>query len=379
MIKNECEQNDQLANELAKKIGYAERNSLYKFYNYEAREINFDQVLTLVRELFPEREFEIMSEYILTLKPTKECARESLEYASLNKLNELFEEMLNRLKTCKNTVSNEWAAVYQIFHDTRNGTLSKMDAIDKLNSLYLELDSIEMKVYTNIVKSYLYNEMSLVGILKETTSIVPNHLEQLKDSYVKNIYEGRYNSIMADVHLHDGLVNEVREVIVESLEKVTNNNLLSVLYHQIGRSYFFESYSKAIEYLEIGVKIAGEITKNNINKTINFLNSYWETNKDFIDVADDEESKKSDYGFHKIQSSKEEAINILELVNYEGFSDLGKGIHLFYLGKAKNDLKTLVESMKYFLKSNDKFFKMTTLIELEKKGFDPVALELLSI
>jgi hypothetical protein len=35
--------------------------------------------------------------------------------------------------------------------------------------------------------------------------------------------------------------------------------------------------------------------------------------------------------------------------------------------------------MKYFLKSNDKFFKMTTLIELEKKGFDPVALELLSI
>ena len=160
MIKNEFDKDTGLETRLALKMGYKSSSPLNKFLKYEERETdNFNGLLILVRELFPDREFELMEEYIKTLEPENYTARMCLEYTEINKLNETHAYLLDKMINCGNAKSKEWAKAYSLENGVKNCITSPSEAIDSIEEMSPK--SKEVKVFLNISKFYNYYDLIL--------------------------------------------------------------------------------------------------------------------------------------------------------------------------------------------------------------------------
>jgi hypothetical protein len=162
MIKNEIEKDKGLAARIANKMGHANPSTLNKFLNNPEREMeSFCSLLTMVQELFPNREFEIMNEYIRSLDPNKKTARICLEYTQVNnQLKETHDYLLEALSNCSNKESNEMAKVYQIDNDVANGKIKPLEGITIFQSIKLKYP--EAIAFATIGRYYIYHDLSLI-------------------------------------------------------------------------------------------------------------------------------------------------------------------------------------------------------------------------
>src|SRR5690606_33351194 len=94
MIRNEFDKDRGISKKIAEIAGYKNPTPLYKFLNEPSRELdNFYSLLKVVRALFPDRELELMENYLRTVDPNKKTARVGLEYAQVNNLTDLSDEL----------------------------------------------------------------------------------------------------------------------------------------------------------------------------------------------------------------------------------------------------------------------------------------------
>lgn len=381
MIKNACEDDRTLATRLAKLIGYAKPNTIYKFYNEEDREMEFQQVLIIVQELWPDREFEIMGDYIRTLKPTQRCAREALEYLQLNQMNDLLVEHIEKLQKCSNKESQEWADTYLIHLEVKSSKLKKMDALEKINNTSYKFD--EMKAFSKILQFYYYNDLNFINMMHDISDVIDKRISVLKESYVKSHYECRYLTTNAEINLHKNNINNLRNKILNVIDKISSHVLLNIVHVIIGNSYIFENYDEALKHFKKAIyhseKIGSVNRTKQANKSINFLNSFWRKKAQFIEIDDEYNSNLTDYAFHKCNFSKEEGLKLLNDVDTSNFSDYGMGYYYYYLGIATGEEDYFFESVEFFNKAGEKYFKRMPIIELEKLGVKQSIIKALSV
>jgi hypothetical protein len=77
-------------------------------------------------------------------------------------------------------------------------------------------------------------------------------------------------------------------------------------------------------------------------------------------------------------NNKEEALRIIDEINFEELTYHQKGFNLFYQGLLFGDKSCFYKSIEYFNLVGEKFYKQLPIMELRKKGEIEMVLSALS-
>jgi len=372
MIKNEIDKDTGLETRLALKMGYKNSSPLNKFWKHEEREMdNFNGLLILVRELFPDREFEIMEEYIRTINPKHYTARICLEYTQINKLNESHKYLLDSMKNCKSAKNEEWARLYQIDFDLVKGVITPLEANDKINEL--SLSSPELKAFANICKYYLFYDLSLIDSMERIKPVADFNISQIDDEYLKKSYTIRLECMSSEINLHKNKISKVRDTL-KIVEECDEDYHKTLLYLNLGNSYIFESYENAMKYMNKSLEIAKKHNFENriiqAQSSITFVQNYYGYIPHYLNEESDRVSDIHEIAFFYIRQNNPKGMELLNSIDVDGLTGLQKGFNFFYKGLATNNMKHFLMSVKCFSACGEKFYKNLPLIELKRLGVD---------
>jgi tetratricopeptide (TPR) repeat protein len=339
---------------------------------------SFCSLLTMVQELFPNREFEIMNEYIRSLDPNKKTARICLEYTQVNKqLKETHDYLLEALSNCSNKESNEMAKVYQIDNDVANGKIKPLEGITIFQSIKLKYP--EAIAFATIGRYYIYHDLSLIDSMSLLEPIIEINIANVEGAFLKNSYEMRLNAITSAVNLHKNNINHVRSR-TDKIEECMNEYYKASKYITLGNSYTFESYDKAMEYFNKSLDIA--VKNDYINRiiqakrSINFIQNYWGHFPQYLDENSSETSDLHELSAYYVNIRDEKkALEILNKINIDEMTDLSKGFHFYYRGIATKSKEMFFKSLKHFNISGEQFYKNLPIIELKKMGIEDYILD----
>jgi len=383
MIKNEMEKDKTLAKRITKLIGYANPSTLYKFLNNEKRDFEeFNTMLTIIRELFPDKEKELMMEIAQTLDPNKHITRVALEYATITKHEELKKYLIEKLAGAKNIESKDFAFIYELDDKLAKKEISSHEGIELINRK--GFTSFEARVFSKIVLIYEYYKLGIIDILFDIAKLLNMELKSIEEKYLLQSYKARLGSVMTGVCLHKGLINEAREHGTNVINSDIPYSIKAVTHLFMGNSYIMESYEKALKYLNEGLKITEkfnlENTKTQIIRSLNFVMNYWGEKPDYLNHNSNEIPDLHEVAFFYIRNSNYKmAIDILDSMNLDSMNELQKGFHYFYRGLIGNSKEYFYKSVTHFKMSGDCFYRKLPLIELRKLGEHEMILNALSV
>ena len=383
MIKNEMEKDKTLAKRITKLIGYANPSTLYKFLNNEKRDFEeFNTMLTIIRELFPDKEKELMMEIAQTLDPNKHITRVALEYATITKHEELKKYLIEKLAGAKNIESKDFAFIYELDDKLAKKEISSHEGIELINRK--GFTSFEARVFSRIVLIHEYWELGLFDIMFDLAKLTNLDLQSIEDNYLANQYKARFGLIMSVAYLHKSMIEESRQNAYNVLNSDVAESVKTLTYLNLGNSYIIENYDKSFQYLQKGLELAEKFNLQNaqtqIKRSINFLMNYWKQSPTYLDETSEEVPDKHEIAFMHIRKNNiEKALEILESINQNEMTNLQKGFHYFYRGLIANSKEFFYQSITYFKMTGDSFYRQLPIIELRKMGENEVLLNALSV
>ncbi|WP_442636552.1 AimR family lysis-lysogeny pheromone receptor [Rossellomorea marisflavi] len=383
MILNEFEADNGLATRMAKLVGYSSPGALGKILKDEKKEFaKFYSLVKIVREIFPEDDKSLMAEHSKTLDPNKQTARYMLEYLELNKLQNHKAELIERMLQGSNAVSKEWATVYKIDHDYATGKVNLTDTIKKF--LVQNTKTLECSIINELFLAYCYLETSSHSLIQPMMATIEEKILQVQDDYIREMLYSRYALIFISTKVREDKLKEARAMCETVINNIEDTYFTAWAYLHLGNSYIVSSKDKALFYLKSGY----EITKDerfkhvhtNIKRSINFTCNLYKETPELLDLKSTDTSDQHEIAFYYIQhGQKTNALKVLDSLNLEQMSDNQKGFHFYYRGLLGNDKKVITESIKYFKKSGDIYFRKLPLLELSKSGVDDYILEALAL
>ncbi|MFV8829855.1 AimR family lysis-lysogeny pheromone receptor [Alkalihalobacterium sp. APHAB7] len=379
MLKNQIETEKGLANKLINISGLKSKSSLYKFLNEKDREFdNFEGLLDIVRYLFADQEFEIMDAYFREVNPNGKTARISLEYASVNRLNDLKQFMIDKLKESKNAESREWAKVYDVDQLVMEGLLSPSEANILFDELVLKTQ--EMKVLSKVFMIYNYFDMKMLDRCEQVAVLIEDGINQMKKyPFLRKSLKCRIGLINMNIGNREEVIKNGKIVINYAVSELTK----AVALHNLGVAFISESYDLAYSYLSKALHIYSKYkSQNTLNtkRTINFLQSYWNKEPEFLDFQSNDELDRHEVAFYYIQQQQgEKALEVLNSINIDTQSHYSKGFYYFYLGLISKNREDFLNSVIEFKYANQKLFCHFPLLELKKLGEDELTLKVLEI
>jgi hypothetical protein len=390
MLKNELEGDKSLATKLAQVAGLANPTPIYKFVGNKNEPIppdkemdSFNGLLNIVRFLFPNNELEIMTDYILMLDPCNKSSRCALEYASFNRLHNLFEHLINRMLDCNNAESREWATLYNLMRQFNTGKISPLDLVNQIQKEKVKrYDTI---VFAKIVQLYAYYDIRLTNIMLQLSIGLDSQIQEIKDDYIKDCYLMRLSLLMLNICLHENKTEDISlygNLILEKSEKLNMNGMA---HHKLGDSLLFEGYDKAYSHLEKAYDIFRNLGNRHeqlkqVKRSICFLQNYWLKKPEFLEDQSNEVSDIHEMIFYLIRSGQlNKAKELVNEIDLKKLSDYRKGFHYFYRGLISKNKDDFYVSVAHFKLSGDKFYRQLSLKELENLGENKTALFALSI
>jgi len=383
MIKNKLEEDKTLANKLAKLAGFANATPIYKFLNEENREMNdFESLLTIVRELFPDEEFKLMDEYLRQVDPNKKTARIGLEYATINHMYDLKNYLIEAMESCTNKESKEFAYFYKM--DDEASKQTDKDVLLSYIDKYIEFapKTKEMIIFSKLCQIYVYYDLRLIDIMFQILTTVENRLDEITDTFLKESYKKRIALLFSGILLHKGEVEKSREYAYYVINNQRENEEFPMIYLRLGHSYTFEDFDKAKYYLECALKQSQNklLPKKYAMRSLNFLFNYWSKTPEYLDTESKEVEDVHEVVFYYINQNKlTEAEELINSINLDKLTDHQKGFHYYLRFKINNNVNYLYESLISFKKCGEHFYKNIPLIELKKMGMDDRLLQALSV
>jgi hypothetical protein len=373
VIKNKLDSSPSLADELVSLTTIRNKTRLYRYLQSPDCEIDcFESLLTMVRQVCPEQEYEVMDAYIRTLDPNQVLARHSLEYANCNRLDNLYYFMLDKLSTMgKHRESQEWVRLHELEDQRHKGEISNVDFPKILNSI--KFKSPEMKVYSKIVLLYYYYDLRDYQRLKDASSVIEKQIRKLKSPFIRTSFTLRLAMAMTAVSYHFGELEKIRLYGQVILDQPGQNRLKSMVHLYFGNSYIYSNYQRSLYHLLKAEELSGkEFFFKQLKRSRNFLANYWGETPPYLDFSSKEIPDIHEVVFHHIKSGRMiEALNLLKSTDWESLTNNQKGFHMFYKGIAVNDRNFLFESVQYFTQAEEKYYIYLPLLELERIGEDP--------
>lgn len=381
-FENKKQQDKTFLTRVAKEAGFSNTSTLSKWSSNPKKEADsFNGLITIINHTFPEtEEYEVMAAYAKTLDFNRKTARYILEYAKINKLDDLFNFMLEKLENTSNAESKEWAKLYKLDQDAAKGNI---DLIESIQEASQPVCSPEMKVFAKLIQIYGYYEMKNYSIMTEIASTLHKSLEEIKDEYIRNSYTVRLNIALLCVYLHQGEIDKLRDLGMSTLEKTQKGSLIALTNMQIGHSYTFESFQKAYDHLNAALVIAeglnDEFVTREVKKSLNYVCNYWGVTPEHLDRNSANYGDINEVVFSYIRSGQTElAQQMIEELKIEDMNNNEKGFYFFLKGLLSNNKEDYYTSIKYMKVTGDKFYRKGALIELQKLGENPFLLEALA-
>lgn len=359
MLINEIESRPRgFMEELAKKIGYSSGSALRKILNDPKKEFDkFQSLILLVKELFENEFIEMMILYSKEVDVNKKISRNFLEFLVHNRQFEAFNELLDRMNQTTNKESLEWARIYRMQY--KYGLVSK----EEFNALLKEITEInvtvfELKVYKKILMNYCFEQIKEYGMVKQFSTEIENEVDQIENTYIKEMYSIRFNEIMSYNYL---FVYNDQEKSRECAEKILEiNTTLSYKAYAnyiIGYSYLFTSYENTIKYFNKSVDMYEKLNRqrdiNELKEDVEFANVLWDK-----DIENGCKFEKNEI-LSRIKKGANIQINCKEIE-----------FKLFFEGMKNKDNDKLLLSLIEFTKNDNLFLANLPKIELMKNGYN---------
>jgi hypothetical protein len=370
-VLNQFEKNPRgFQEDLGKLAGYASGSNFKKALT-EGRDIEkLDGFIKVIEKLFPENSYDLLVEYAKELDAKKMTIRLLLEYVTLYHMEDMKLLILNKLKDDTKSESKEWVHVYETDHLIEKGEISPFDGINLLNSK--KYSKIETGVYSKIAQIYCYYDMKNIYMLNLFLEQLENEVSQIKNSFLRNAYEGRIFRIKVDINLHTDKIGSLLESSF-NLENAIDATK-TMVYLQLGNSYMMKSYDKSMKYLNKALECKNSRSESEIKQSINFVNLLWDKPENFIC-----DGTTSNELFYYIKcGNKSEALRLLEKINFEELNNHQKAFNMFYQGLLHGDKSCFYKSIEYFNTVGEKYYKQLPILELRKKGENEMILSALS-
>ncbi|QOR66353.1 hypothetical protein IM538_21730 [Cytobacillus suaedae] len=372
LIKNNLDASPHVADELVELTTIRNKARLYRYLQNPECEIDcFDSLLRMVRHLFPDEEFEIMDAYIRTLDPNQVLARHSLEYADRNRLDGLYDYMLNKLKSSNHRESQDWGRLHEIEYKRARREISNQNFPDLIHQM--KFKSPEMRVYSQITLMYCYYDMRKIQKMKEAAPIIQKQISKLKSPFIRTSFMLRMALVMTGVSYHLGKMENIRLYGQIILDRPGEIRLKGLVHQFIGNSYIFSNYERSLyHFTKAEEYCSNESLALGIKRSRNFLANYWGKIPPYLDYVSKEIPDIHEVVFHHIRSGRMiDALNLLKSTKFEDLTLSQKGFHMFYKGIALNDRDCLFKSIEYFTQANERFYINLPLLELERIGENP--------
>ena len=379
-IKKKCEEERGLEKELARIAGYSNSSGFHHFIYNEKKEMdNIQGIIDVIQKVSPEYEFDLMSEYILTLDINKSAARQGLEYLSVNQLYDTLDKHIKKMVSAKNSVSKEWGKVYATQRELDKGNIGIEECIRLLAEIHPK--SSEMKVFSRIIPMYAILSLKQFGRLKDMSETVlidtiSNH------NYVYHSFKSRYMLLLANCFFGN---NEIEKAQKYARHGIENSNVKRIIFFSFltyGSSLMLDDYEKSkssfLKGLEVGK--GNKIYKQHAIRNLCFLENLWGKENQYLNIESNEIVDKQEVVHYLIRKgSKQQAKKMLDQLDLVEHDDNDLGLHYYLKGLLENSREYFLESVKYFKLSGDKFSCTLPIIELEKLGVDKQILEIISI
>ncbi|KAA6452656.1 AimR family lysis-lysogeny pheromone receptor [Bacillus swezeyi] len=380
LLKNKCEEERGLEKELAQIAGYSNSSGFHHFISNEKKEMdNIQGIIDVIQRVSPDNEFELMSEYILTLDPNKTAARQGLEYLSVNQLFEVLDTHIEVMLNAKNAVSKEWGKVYSIQRKLDNGEINLEESIRILGEICPK--SSEMKVYSRIIPMYTALDLNQFNRLMAMSKDVI--LDMIKvHNYTYSSFKSRYMILLANCCFSNSDLDKAREYAMYGINNSNVKRINFFSYLTYGTTLMFSDYISAEQTFLKGMEIAkgNDFYENQIKRSLCFLQNIWNKENPYLNVESNEVMDKQEVVHYLIRKgSVSQAKRMLEQLEKIEQDDYELGMHYYLKGLAENSQEYFLKSVKHFKLSGDKFSSTLPIIELEKLGLDKNILDIFTI
>ncbi|WP_321999290.1 AimR family lysis-lysogeny pheromone receptor [Bacillus pumilus] len=379
-IKSKCEDDSSLAAKLASIAGYSQTSGLYKFLNISGKETSdLQMIIDMIKEIDPDREIDLMCDYIFTLDPGKQCARQALEYLSVNAQSEKLDAYIEFvLSNTGNAKTIEWAKTYKLQRDAEKGLVNFENLIRLLGNLNLKTE--EMKVYSMIIPMYpaLWNNyFNRLESLSENVFI-----DNLEDSYVKQSFHSRLMLLLANCAFNQNQLDRVHYYTSYGILNSNVRRITAYSYLAQGNSLMLSDYSTSKRCFLSALEHSTENRERSIQalRSLCFLENLWGKENKWLNHDSNEITDRQEVAHAYIRKGEMElAKSILDRLEAEEHDDNQLGMHMYLKGLLHGSESYFYKSIRHFKLSGDKFSVNLPLLELEKLGADKLILEALAI
>jgi hypothetical protein len=370
-ITNEKAKDKTLLTRLAKAAGHSGTSTISKWLSKPEKELDsMAAFLSIIREIAPEKEQEIIEKHAMKLDPKKKAARQMLEYLSNNRLFEAMRLLLDRMEYCSNDESRDWAKVYELQYEWQVNyfTLDIDEHLKKIRKL--KLDDPSLNIFIQLMKCYAYYKKENDTMSSEIAEEILPELEALEDGFIKTAYTAKVNEVLSYINLwvkSDTVAARRNAKFV--IESNIGKTYTAFAYHVIGYSYYYEEFEKAEKYLLISREIYRELGREDAvidaDDTIERIKLFW-------DLKDESE------GFTSIQNELlyrslkgENVTDLLETSKDELHDD---AISCLIKGYSEDSNEILSQSVLKFLKKGNTFCAKVPMMALKQRGYSEIIL-----
>jgi tetratricopeptide (TPR) repeat protein len=383
MILNELDKGERgYSEQLATIAGYSSGSALRKVLHDEKKEFEkFAALVRVVEELFPNDVKSLLSEYALTLDPNKQTSRFMLEYAELNGLKELRQELINRMIECGNAQSREWATVHEIDIKYLNGQINFIEAVAQFAGVGAKTK--EMMAYSQVLRAYAYLDQQIYDIAEQMVLPLENIVKEIKEEFISDAFLGRIYLILGECYNRKGSKEKARQVCNTLVNTVKCKRFVAWGLLQLGNSYMLESYDKSNQYLKKGYLLSFSIderTNINLKRSLNFLDNLWKKQPRYLDLNSNHPADSHEIAFYYINHKQyTKAMEVLNKDDMDTITSNQTAFHYYLKGLITNSVSDYSKSVKAFMLSKDFFYRELPLMELKKLGVDSDLIEALAM
>jgi tetratricopeptide (TPR) repeat protein len=355
MIDHELARRNVEYETLAGAIG-VQAPSIRSFINGEY--IEFQHVLKMTKYLFPERERELMKEYILT--SDIETGKIGLEYCMTHSLLDTADVLIDRLRVSNEPEDIEWAMVYELHRKGQKGVGHPLERIQEANQMHPK--TREMFILLQIGVIYDFFDVGSFEKCFELAYGLEYLIPKVDDVFLRGSLNVRLGQTLSAISLHINQLEEARKYVRLVLDHTDSETFREMAYHNLGNTFILDDFDKALYYLK----------KSNIMKckgSINFLHNYWDVEPPYLNFESMQPDDVHDVAFHLIRKGEtSEAKKLLEGIHLSTLDDYKLGFHYYYVGLITKHKEDFFRSIKHFEVAGHNYFRRCPLKELEKLG-----------
>lgn len=362
--------------DIAKNAG-KDINAITRFV--EGKPIEFGAALNITKKYFPKDELSIINDYCKHVRLKNE--RSALEYYILCGEKGFANQLIEKLKRSDNRHDIEWANFYEIELKRMKDKISSSEVIQQIENSYPE--TLEMKVYSSILKAYCYFEQKRFDVAEMILSETEARASLIKNEFVRSSYLIRIGQGVSSLSLKKNDIVNCRRYSKYITSSLSSSSLLAAIYNTLGNSYIFEDPQKAIMYLEksrsMYLESGRERSRRVVENSINFVQSLHGLEPTYLILTDEISDIHANAHYHLREKNNKIANELLDKVIIEPDNHFSKGFHYYYRGEITGDDEYYFKSIAEFKRIGDYFYVNLSIDALRKKKYPDSQLLALSL